>query len=81
MDFQESLPITDYKGNDHGHLSLEIVPCDDGWKNISEETYIDSPNQMVCVTFGLVLVFNLWSGLWVWQSKPPFCAIFSILSN
>ncbi|XP_025096208.1 kinesin-like protein KIF28P [Pomacea canaliculata] len=47
IDFQESLPITDYKGNDHGHLTLEIVPCDDGWKNISEETYIDSPNQML----------------------------------
>ncbi|KAK7465940.1 hypothetical protein BaRGS_00037478 [Batillaria attramentaria] len=47
VELQENLAITDFKGNDCGHLMLEILPCDDKWKELPEEIYAESPQDLL----------------------------------
>ncbi|CAH1788618.1 unnamed protein product [Owenia fusiformis] len=40
IELEETMPITDFKGNEQGHLMLEVHPCDDKWNNI-EDGYVE----------------------------------------
>ena len=53
IDLQENLAITDYKGNDEGHLQVEIMPCDKQWKDLTEDVYVEDPKDMVRVEIDL----------------------------
>lgn len=46
VETDEKIPITDFKGNDQGYLSVEVRPCDANWNNI-EDDFIDNPQQLV----------------------------------
>ena len=47
IELQENLAITDYKGNDQGHLLVEIIPCDNKWKDLPEDVYVEDPKELV----------------------------------
>nr|KAG5687659.1 hypothetical protein BaRGS_027551 [Batillaria attramentaria] len=55
VELQENLAITDFKGNDCGHLMLEILPCDDKWKELPEEIYAESPQDLTYCKFKFYL--------------------------
>ncbi|KAL8576237.1 hypothetical protein ACOMHN_006160 [Nucella lapillus] len=46
VELQENLSITDHKGNDKGHLQLEILPCDKQWKELTEDIYVEDPKDL-----------------------------------
>ncbi|XP_041367866.1 kinesin-like protein KIF28P [Gigantopelta aegis] len=46
IELQESFKITDYRGAEHGVLTVEMVPCTSNWKPI-EEDYVEDPNELL----------------------------------
>lgn len=59
IDLQENLAITDYKGVDRGHLRIEIQPCDDKWKDLSQDVYVEDPKELVCEHIAVGEIFNI----------------------
>ncbi|KAK7109967.1 hypothetical protein V1264_013913 [Littorina saxatilis] len=47
IELQENLAITDFKGNDQGHLNVEIMPCDTKGKDLPEDVYVDDPKELL----------------------------------
>lgn len=50
IDQEEKLVISDYKGNDQGHLDVAIVPCTKDFQPLSEDDFVDNPKEQVCYT-------------------------------
>lgn len=48
IELQENLAITDYKGNDQGHVLVEIMPCDKTWNDLTD-TYVEDPQELVII--------------------------------
>ncbi len=46
VELDEQLPITDFKGNERGQLSVAVFPCTPQGKEITGE-FVDSPDELV----------------------------------
>ncbi|KAL4221955.1 hypothetical protein ACF0H5_018006 [Mactra antiquata] len=47
IDLEENLVISDYKGNDQGHLEVAIIPCNKDFKPVDEEDFIEDPKELL----------------------------------
>jgi hypothetical protein len=47
VELAENLAITDYKGNDQGHLEVEIRPTDAKGKDLGEDVFVENPSELV----------------------------------
>lgn len=55
IETRESLEISDYRGKQQGLLDVEIIPCDDKGKELTEadDVFVDDPKDLIsrCVNF------------------------------
>ena len=51
IELEEQLAITDYKGNEQGHLSIEVLPCKPNGSMLSEDEdlFVEEPVELVMV--------------------------------
>eukprot|EP00105_Crassostrea_gigas_P042659 XP_019926807.1 PREDICTED: kinesin-like protein KIF28P isoform X14 [Crassostrea gigas] len=47
LDFEDTLNISDYKGQEEGHLKVKLEPCDNKGKPIDEEAFVDDPHELL----------------------------------
>ena len=47
LDFDDTLTITDLKGNDEGVLNVYIAPCSEKGRPLGEEHYVDEPKELL----------------------------------
>nr|XP_019926805.2 kinesin-like protein KIF28P isoform X13 [Crassostrea gigas] len=47
LDFEDTLNISDYKGQEEGHLKVKLEPCDNKGKPIDEEAFVDDPHDLL----------------------------------
>ncbi|XP_048735911.1 kinesin-like protein KIF28 isoform X5 [Ostrea edulis] len=47
LDFEDTLNISDYKGQEEGHLKVKLEPCDAKGKPIDEEAFVDDPRDLL----------------------------------
>ena len=49
IELQEELAITDFKGNEQGHLGVEILPCmsDGSLPTPEDDLFMEQPENMV----------------------------------
>lgn len=49
IELDEQLAITDYKGNEQGHLSIELLPCKPDGSALAEDEdlFVEEPNELV----------------------------------
>ncbi|XP_065896564.1 kinesin-like protein KIF28P isoform X2 [Dysidea avara] len=49
IEFEEKLAITDYKGNEVGHLEVEVLPCNPDGTMISDDDdpFVEDPSELV----------------------------------
>lgn len=47
IDLEENLVISDYKGNDQGHLEVAVVPCTKDFVPVSEEDFVEDPKELI----------------------------------
>lgn len=43
----ENLAITDYKGNEQGHLQVKILPCEKNGSECDEDDFVEDPKELV----------------------------------
>ncbi|XP_064648285.1 kinesin-like protein KIF28P isoform X2 [Lineus longissimus] len=46
IEVEENLTITDFKGNEQGHMVVEIRPCNKQWADLDDE-FVDDPIELV----------------------------------
>ncbi|XP_061166469.1 kinesin-like protein KIF28 isoform X2 [Saccostrea echinata] len=47
LDFEDTLNISDYKGQEEGHVKVKLEPCDPKGKPIDEEAFVDDPRELL----------------------------------
>ena len=73
LDFDDKITITDYKGQEEGHLKVHVAPVKKDGKPIEEDAFVDDPHELlgkpyhVMVRTGFVLY-----GLVILQDLNPF---------
>ncbi|XP_060594339.1 kinesin-like protein KIF28P [Ruditapes philippinarum] len=46
IDLEENLVISDYKGNDQGHLDVAVVPCTKDFTPVPEDDFVEDPKEL-----------------------------------
>jgi len=64
LDFEDSLTITDLKGNDEGVLNVNVSPCSEKGRPLGEEHYVDEPQELLGLPyhFKVCAVTNTYTG-------------------
>ncbi|KAL3831683.1 hypothetical protein ACJMK2_023406 [Sinanodonta woodiana] len=47
IDADETLSITNHKGQEQGHMEVEMVPCNEKGQALSEDDFVDDPSELV----------------------------------
>ncbi|XP_052248408.1 kinesin-like protein KIF28P [Dreissena polymorpha] len=47
IDLQEKLVISDFKGQDQGHVDIAIVPCTKDYKPVGEDEFVEDPKELL----------------------------------
>ena len=47
IELEEQLAITDYKGNEQGHLQIEVLPCQPNGSLLDEELFVEESEELV----------------------------------
>lgn len=47
LDFDDKLAITDYKGQEEGTICVNVSPCTDMGKPLSEDAFVDDPSELL----------------------------------
>ncbi|XP_047136420.1 kinesin-like protein KIF28P isoform X2 [Hydra vulgaris] len=47
IELEETLAITDFKGNELGQLFVQIIPCDASGKAVSEDEFVEDPAELI----------------------------------
>ncbi|XP_076461788.1 kinesin-like protein KIF28 [Babylonia areolata] len=73
VELEENLSITDYKGNDKGHLQVEIRPCDKNWKALGEDVFVDDTKELLGKPLNFIIKILGARGLPA-NMKKTFCS-------
>ena len=58
LDFDDTLVITDYKGEEQGQLSISVVPCNRNGTPLGEDFYIEEPAELLGQKFGFKITIK-----------------------
>lgn len=47
IELDETLAITDYKGNEQGNLQVMVMPCDKSGAPIGEDDFVEDPQELI----------------------------------
>jgi len=47
IELDENLAITDYKGNEQGHLQVKILPCEKNGNECDEDDFVEDPKELI----------------------------------
>ena len=46
LDFEDKITITDYKGQEEGHVLVHVTPCQKDGKMLEEDAFVDDPTEL-----------------------------------
>ncbi|GFS07871.1 kinesin-related protein 1 [Elysia marginata] len=58
MDFFDQLSITDYKGQEEGKLTVNIIPCTQAGLALDEDNYVEDPKELLKKPFHFKIEVN-----------------------
>ncbi|XP_071966233.1 kinesin-like protein KIF28 [Antedon mediterranea] len=47
IELEETVWITDYRGNEQGHLRVEVNPCKEDGSDLPDEEFVDDPKDLI----------------------------------
>ena len=47
LDFEDSLMLTDHRGNDQGSLSVVLTPCNKAGKSLGDDFFVEDPKDLL----------------------------------
>lgn len=47
LDFEDKITITDYKGQEEGHVLVHVTPCQKDGKMLEEDAFVDDPSELL----------------------------------
>ena len=47
LDFEDSLMLTDHRGNDQGSLSVVLTPCNKAGKSLGDDFFVEDPKELI----------------------------------
>lgn len=47
LDFDDTLTVTDYKGNEEGSIIINVTPCTQNGKPLDEDYFVDDPKDLL----------------------------------
>lgn len=47
LDFEDKITITDYKGQEEGHVLVHVTPCQKDGKMLEDDAFVDDPSELL----------------------------------